>query len=411
MASASTASGISNITAESLSTGLPADAKIWLVGGAVRDQLLGITPKDRDWVVTGATAEQMLAAGFVRADNDFPVFIRPDTGEEYALARVEYKTGCGYKGFEIYAGPDVTLEQDLKRRDFTINAMAQNDNGDIFDPFHGQNDLQNGKIRHVSPAFTEDPLRLLRGARFAARFHRFGFHIAHETHRLMKQMATSGELQALTPSRIWSEMVRALAEPNPEVFFRCLYVTGALKDPSPELGNCLKTDPATNHSVYPAVLENLAKLSRSHQDPIERWAALLLALYQCEPNTDVRKLSERFNAPAAFRDTPQSLVALHDALNDESPLDASTIYQLFETQGALRDPDAYRKTLALAQALHADNGKSARLAAALTAVQQVKPATFLQQGLKGGELGAALKKARISAIRQTTGEPNHEQPD
>ncbi|RTZ59155.1 MAG: hypothetical protein DSZ33_04845, partial [Gammaproteobacteria bacterium] len=253
----------------------------WLVGGAVRDKLLGIPAKDRDWVVVGATPEEMLAAGFTRADADFPVFIHPQTGEEYALARVECKTGCGYKGFEIHAGPDVTLEQDLKRRDFTINAMAMNEDGEVVDPFHGRDDLQNGRIRHVSDAFSEDPLRLLRAARFTARFHRHGFHIAHETHRLMQEMAQSGELRSLTPARIWSEMSRALSEPNPEVFFRVLHSSGALKDVFPELANCLGAD-ARSHQALPELLETLALVAKQTSDPVKRWAALLFLLHQCD---------------------------------------------------------------------------------------------------------------------------------
>ncbi len=377
----------------------------------MRDQLLGISPKDRDWVVTGATPEQMLAAGFLRADSDFPVFIHPHSGEEYALARIEYKTGCGYKGFEVYAGPDVTLEQDLKRRDFTINAMAQDENGEIIDPFRGQDDLQNGIIRHVSPAFAEDPLRLLRGARFAARLHRFGFRIAHETHRLMKQMAASGELQALTPARIWSEMVRALAEPNPEVFFRSLNAAGALKDIFPELNKCLKSVTQTDHASIPAVLATLAEIAKHHRDPVKRWAGLLLAMHQCDPHTDIQKLSKRYNAPAAYRDLPLTLITLQNTLDRQSRLDASTVYLILEQSGALRNPDTFIEVLSLAQTLPGmSRDKLNILAKALAAVQQVSPATFLQQGLKGGELGAALKKAKIAAIHHITG-THDEKPD
>ncbi|RTZ59507.1 MAG: multifunctional CCA tRNA nucleotidyl transferase/2'3'-cyclic phosphodiesterase/2'nucleotidase/phosphatase [Gammaproteobacteria bacterium] len=376
----------------------------WLVGGAVRDKLLGIPAKDRDWVVVGATPEEMLAAGFTRADADFPVFIHPQTGEEYALARVEYKTGCGYKGFEIHAGPDVTLEQDLKRRDFTINAMAMNEDGEVVDPFHGRDDLQNGRIRHVSDAFSEDPLRLLRAARFAARFRRHGFHIAHETQRLMQEMAQSGELRSLTPARIWSEMSRALSEPNPEVFFRVLHSSGALKDVFPELANCLGAD-ARSHQALPELLETLALVAKQTSDPVKRWAALLFLLHQCDTSVDVLEISKRYNAPASYRNLPLALVELSKQLQAPADLDAVSVYRLLESHGALRNPSAFMELLAFSKSLPGANGNAmATLEKALHAVLQVQPEAYIQSGLQAKELGDALKQAKIAAIAQATGE-------
>ncbi|HHO68262.1 MAG TPA: multifunctional CCA tRNA nucleotidyl transferase/2'3'-cyclic phosphodiesterase/2'nucleotidase/phosphatase, partial [Gammaproteobacteria bacterium] len=189
----------------------------YLVGGAVRDELLGLPVKERDWVVVGATPEQMRALGFRQVGRDFPVFLHPETGEEYALARTERKSGHGYTGFTVHASPDVTLEQDLARRDLTINAMAMTPDGELIDPFNGREDLENGLLRHVSPAFVEDPVRILRVARFAARFAKWGFHVAHATHALMRRMVADGEVDYLVPERVWAELEKALATDSPEV--------------------------------------------------------------------------------------------------------------------------------------------------------------------------------------------------
>ena len=201
--------------------------KIYLVGGAVRDQLLDLPVRDRDWVVVGGSGEQLLARGLQAADAEFPVFIDPASGEEYALARREIKTGPGYKGFHIEAGPEVTLEEDLVRRDLTINALARDESGRLIDLFGGREDLDQGLLRHISPAFVEDPVRLLRTARFAARLGRWGFRVAHTTQGLLGQMAASGELRFLRPERVWREMKQALAEDQPWRFFEVLQRSGA----------------------------------------------------------------------------------------------------------------------------------------------------------------------------------------
>ncbi len=208
---------------------------ILLVGGAVRDTLLNRTITEKDYVVIGATREKMLALGFQQVGKDFPVFLHPQTHAEYALARTERKQGQGYTGFVCYAEPDVTLEEDLLRRDLTVNAMAMASNGDIIDPYNGQRDLNNKILRHVSNAFTEDPLRVLRVARFAARYHSYGFTIAPETMALMTKLSRSGELKALSAERIWKEIYRSLEESNPEVFFNVLYQCGALEELWPDL--------------------------------------------------------------------------------------------------------------------------------------------------------------------------------
>ena len=189
--------------------------KVYLVGGAVRDRLLGLEPKERDWVVLGATPEDMIAQGFRPVGKDFPVFLHPETNEEYALARTERKTGPGYHGFTFHAAPDVTLEEDLRRRDLTINAMAMTPQGELIDPFGGEDDLQEGILRHVSPAFREDPVRILRVARFAARFADWGFRVSHSTNALMKKMVAEGEVDALVPERVCTPFVCSIAPMPP----------------------------------------------------------------------------------------------------------------------------------------------------------------------------------------------------
>ena len=209
--------------------------QVYLVGGAVRDQLLGHPYHEKDYVVVGATPEQLLAQGYQPVGKDFPVFLHPETKDEYALARTERKSGQGYHGFEFYTDISVTLEDDLIRRDLTINAIAMDDDGKIYDPYHGHEDLNNKILRHVSDAFAEDPLRVLRVARFAARYHQYGFTIAEETLALMQQLANSGELKALTPERVWKETSRALMERDADVYFETLRQCGALKVLFPEI--------------------------------------------------------------------------------------------------------------------------------------------------------------------------------
>src|SRR3990167_6080610 len=209
--------------------------KIYLVGGAVRDQLLGLPVKEQDWVVVGATIEEMLTAGYRQVGKEFPVFLHPKTGEEYALARMERKINPGYKGFTFDTSKDVTLEEDLSRRDLTINAMAETPEGELVDPFHGKKDLEQKILRHVSPAFAEDPVRILRVGRFLARYAHLGFHIAPETITLMRHMVKVGEVNALVAERVWKELERALGEKNPEKFFEALANCEALAILFPDL--------------------------------------------------------------------------------------------------------------------------------------------------------------------------------
>lgn len=227
--------------------------QIYKVGGAVRDRLLGRTVSEVDWLVVGATPEEMQARGFRPVGADFPVFLHPQTGEEYALARTERKSGRGYGGFTFHASPDVTLEEDLQRRDLTINAIAEDHSGQLIDPYGGQSDLQARLLRHVSPAFAEDPLRVLRVARFAARYAELGFRIAGETLELMRQLARSGELSALTAERSWKEISRALMEPRPDVFIQVLQDCEALAELFPELAATFAMGNATGEHLLRAL--------------------------------------------------------------------------------------------------------------------------------------------------------------
>ncbi|NOX91180.1 MAG: multifunctional CCA addition/repair protein, partial [Gammaproteobacteria bacterium] len=253
--------------------------EIYLVGGAVRDTLLGLEPKEHDWVVVGATPEQLESQGYKQVGKDFPVFLHPKTHEEYALARTERKTAPGYHGFAIHAAPDVTLEEDLLRRDLTVNAIAQTADGQLIDPFNGQQDLADKRLRHVSPAFSEDPIRILRVARFAARFAHLGFNIAPETGELMRDMVNAGEVDALVAERVWTETERALGEKNPARFFEVLRDCGALEKLFPEIERLFgvpqpeKHHPEIDTGVHTLmVLEQAARLSA---DTRVRFAALV----------------------------------------------------------------------------------------------------------------------------------------
>ncbi len=259
----------------------------YLVGGAVRDELLGLPVKDRDWVVVGATPEDMLARGFKQVGADFPVFLHPKTREEYALARTERKQGRGYHGFEVYSAPDVTLEDDLRRRDLTINAMAKSDTGELVDPFHGRDHLAARQLHHVSSAFAEDPLRILRTARFAARFAPQGFTVAGETMALMRDMVRSGEVGHLVPERVWQEIQRALMEQSPTTFFDVLQACGALAVLIPEL-----EQPSTLARAMTAL-----QCCQAHDWPLEvRFAALLSPSAPLPPLTVLRPSRPRTTA-------------------------------------------------------------------------------------------------------------------
>lgn len=303
----------------------------FIVGGAVRDALLGLPVRDRDWVVVGATPEDMLAAGFRPVGKDFPVFLHPETNEEYALARTERKSGHGYKGFTFHTSPDVTLEEDLARRDLTINAMARNETGEITDPFGGQRDLAARVLRHVSPAFAEDPLRILRVARFAARLHEFS--VAPETLTLMQDIVAADEVEHLVAERVWQEIARGLMEDHPQRMFEVLRESGALARLLPEIDAL----PEDQRSALHARLQRAV----ARHAPLEQRWALVLQAFDAET---AREISERLKAPNDARDLAVMLAREAGSLRSEAG-DAETALDMLVRCDALRRPERFAALL------------------------------------------------------------------
>ncbi|KQQ54116.1 2', 3'-cyclic nucleotide 2'-phosphodiesterase [Pseudomonas sp. Leaf127] len=376
--------------------------QIYKVGGAVRDRLLGQPVTDIDWVVVGATGDEMLVKGYRPVGTDFPVFLHPLTGEEYALARTERKSGVGYGGFVFHASPEVTLEQDLIRRDLTINAIAEDKDGNLTDPYGGQHDLEARILRHVSPAFAEDPLRVLRVARFAARYAPRGFSVAPETLALMRQLSESGELKALTPERCWKEISRALMEERPDVFIRVLHECGALKELMPEIEALFgESAPATDTGEH--ALTTL-HLSARHQQPLSvRWAGLLHDLNQAS----IKAINERFRAPRECQELAQ-LVGQHLAHGHQAlTLEPSVLLELLHSFDVYRRPQRFEEFIAACEMdARARPGcedqlyqQAAYLQGAANAARTVPVQPLLEKGLKGQNLGNALKDARLHALQ------------
>ena len=335
--------------------------QIYCVGGAVRDQLLGVPVQDRDWVVVGSTPERMEAHGFKPVGSDFPVFLHPETHEEYALARTERKIAQGYKGFTVYASPEVTLEQDLLRRDFTINAIAQDAQGNLIDPYGGQADLRAGVLRHVSRAFAEDPVRILRAARFVARF---GFSIAPETLELMRSMVGNGEVDALVSERVWQELARGLMEAHPSRFFTALRECGALKKILPEVDGLFGIpQPAHYHPEIDCgihtmmVIDNTAKQNYSLG---VRFAALTHDLgkattpeetlphhtgHEARSVALLKVMSERLRVPADCRELALLVARYHGEIHRVRDLRADTIVKLFDSCDLWRKPERFELIL------------------------------------------------------------------
>ncbi len=335
--------------------------EIYQVGGAVRDRLLGLAVQDHDWVVVGSTPHEMAARGFKPVGADFPVFLHPDTHEEYALARTERKTAAGYKGFKVYAAPEVTLEQDLLRRDFTINAMALDTQGVLIDPHGGQADLKAGILRHVSDAFAEDPVRILRGARFAARF---GFSFAPETLALMRVMVAKGEVDALVAERVWQELARGLMEQQPSRFFTTLRDCGALKKVLPEVDALFGVpQPAHHHPEIDCGIHVMMVLDDTarHQRPLEvRFAALGHDLGKGNTPKDIlprhigheqrsvellHGLCERLRVPADCRELALLTARYHGDIHRAKELRADTIVRLFDSCDLWRKPQRFMQVL------------------------------------------------------------------
>jgi len=379
--------------------------EIYLVGGAVRDKRLGLPVKERDWVVVGATAEEMLALGYQAVGKDFPVFLHPETREEYALARTERKTGAGYTGFATRADPDITLEEDLLRRDLTINAMAETTEGELIDPFNGLEDLKHGVLRHVSPAFPEDPVRILRTARFAARFAHRGFHVAHATNDLMRRMVQNGEITHLVAERVWAELVKALGTQTPVRFFKVLAGCDALGSLFPELAPATSGAGDDTHgqgSVALPVLERAVPLSRR---TTIRFAALACDMDNLQPEGQgedaLASLCERYRVPNACRDLARHAVRHRHPLQGATDLSPESLLGLLNGVDALRRSGRFGELL---QVCAADAAASQRvfnadyLQQALAAVLSVNAEGLQQQGLSGRDIGRALQQQRIEAI-------------
>ncbi|WP_341516943.1 multifunctional CCA addition/repair protein [Citrobacter gillenii] len=399
--------------------------KIYLVGGAVRDALLGLPVKDKDWVVVGATPQEMLDAGYQQVGRDFPVFLHPQTREEYALARTERKSGSGYTGFTCYAAADVTLEADLQRRDLTINALARDDDGEIIDPYNGRRDLENRLLRHVSPAFSEDPLRVLRVARFAARYAHLSFRIADETLALMREMTADGELAHLTPERVWKETENALTTRNPQVFFQVLRDCGALRVLFPEIDALFGVPaPAQWHPEIDTGIHTLMTLSM---------AAML------SPNVDIRfatlchdlgkaltpkalwprhhghgpagvklveQLCQRLRVPNDIRDLAKLVAEFHDLIHTFPILQPKTIVKLFDSIDAWRKPQRVEQIALTSEAdvrgrtgfEAADYPQGRLLREAWQVAQTVPTKEVVEAGFKGPDIREELTRRRIAAV-------------
>jgi len=405
--------------------------KIYLVGGAVRDALLGRVAGDRDYVVVDATPDKMLALGYQPVGKDFPVFLHPQTKDEYALARSERKTAAGYHGFVFHTDADVTLEQDLIRRDFTINAIAQDDDGGLIDPFHGRQDIENKILRHVSPAFGEDPVRILRAARFMARFAPLGFTIAPETLALMRQMVAEGEVDALVSERVWQEMKRALEEPMPSAFIQTLRDCGALKILLPEVDALfgvpqrIEFHPEVDAGLHTQMVCDMAA-TLAPGDALIGFSALTHDLGKAlSPKEDLPKhigheksglaplddVCRRFKVPVEYRDLAEICCREHLNIHRLDELRPGSLHDLLARCDGFRKPDRIAQ---LGLVCEAD--KRGRLGLENTAypsralLEKVHKAalsiTFKDidsTGLHGPQISEAMRRARIKAIAIATG--------
>lgn len=400
--------------------------QVYLVGGAVRDSLLGHPYQEKDYVVVGATPEHMLAQGFQPVGKDFPVFLHPKTKEEYALARTERKSGKGYHGFQFFTDTTVSLEEDLIRRDLTINAIAMDQDGKIYDPYGGQTDLENKTLRHVSEAFAEDPLRVLRVARFAARYSSYGFHIASETLQLMQTMAESGELDALTPERVWKETSRALLEDHADIYFQTLRDCGALKHLFPEIDALFgvpqrpEYHPEVDCGIH--TLMSLQQACKSNYSLDVRFAVLVHDLGKALTPVNelprhimheergvkpVTELCERLKVPTQTRQLALSVCKEHLKCHQIMSLKPGTVWRLLQRLDVLRRPE---RVEAFVQACECDaKGRlgledrpypqAQYMLDAMQVVRSIK-VQDLPENLKGAEIGEMLIQCRIDALTE-----------
>ena len=408
--------------------------KVYLVGGAVRDQLLGLPVKDRDWIVVGAVPATLLSLGYQQVGKDFPVFLNPKTKEEYALARTERKSSAGYTGFICDFSPTITLEQDLIRRDLTINAMAQSEDGEIIDPYGGKQDLENRILRHISPAFSEDPLRVLRVARFAARYHSLGFKIAPETLSLMSGLAQSGELQHLTAERVWLETEKALNEKNPEIYFETLHKTGALRVLFPEIDalygvpNPVKHHPEVDSFIHTMLVLKQA-VNLTENNPIlnksaVRFAAICHDLGKALTPKNIlphhygheqagikptRSLCKRLKVPSYFQELAELTCEFHTHIHKAFELRAETVITLFNRFDVWRKPQRFQEFLQVCLAdtrgrigfENKDYPQIDYINQLLHAANEVDVQQVIADGFEKQEIRNELTKRRILAVKQT----------
>ncbi|ENV33330.1 multifunctional CCA addition/repair protein [Acinetobacter gerneri] len=400
--------------------------QVYLVGGAVRDRILGHPVVEKDYVVVGATPDQLIAQGFQPVGKDFPVFLHPETKEEYALARTERKSGHGYHGFEFFTAPDVSLEEDLIRRDLTINAMAMDDEGQVIDPYHGLEDLNQKILRHVSDAFIEDPLRVLRVARFAARYHAYGFQVADETLDLMRKLAQSGELNTLTPERVWKETSRALMEEHADIYFDVLRQCGALKVLFPEIDALFgvpqrpEYHPEIDCGIH--TLMSLKQACKANYSLDVRYAVLVHDLGKALTPAEelprhimheergiqpVTEISERLHVPTLTKQLALAVCKEHLKCHQAFTLKAGTLWRLLQRLDVLRRPE---RVEAFVQACECDargrlgleNREYPQAKYILEAVNVVRSikASDLPTDVKGPDIGEMLIQRRIEAIAE-----------
>lgn len=397
--------------------------KIYLVGGAVRDQLLGYPVKERDWVVVGATPGQLSNQGYQQVGRDFPVFLHPKTREEYALARTERKTSPGYYGFTCEFNPQVTLEDDLARRDLTINAIAMDSDGLLIDPYHGQDDLHNKMLRHVSPAFVEDPVRVLRVARFAARYHHLGFKLADETRILMYSMVKRGELEHLVSERVWQELHGSLQERNPELFIDTLRLCGALRVVLPELDalfgipNTCYYHPEIDSGIH--TLMSLTSAVAMSDDPMIRFATLTHDLGKaCTPMNAwpahhgheelglavLEGMCKRLRIPTDYRKFALTAMRFHLKIHRLYELRANTIVNILEQTDAFRRRQRFDKLLVVCEADAQGTGRPVDYQQAqqwrclLDECAKISAQTLITQGYKGDAIKTGLHQHRVACV-------------
>jgi tRNA nucleotidyltransferase (CCA-adding enzyme) len=381
--------------------------EIYLVGGAVRDRLLGLPVREQDWVVVGATPEEMLSLGYTPVGKDFPVFLHPETKDEYALARTERKTGPGYTGFATCADPNITLEQDLLRRDLTINAMAETPDGELIDPYKGRDDLANGVLRHVSPAFSEDPVRILRVARFAARFAHMGFHVAHTTNALMREMVESGEIDHLVAERVWAELDKTLRTKTPAQFFKVLLGCNALARLFPEM-EIADNGGNNGHGHREIELPVLKYAVSSSDKTVIRFAALICDIDNSNPlGLDYKAftgLCERHRIPNAFRELAGMALQHRTRVHRLAGSTAAEILDLLTTLDAFRREERFSDFLSVCETEARSTDHTLQNYAPATRLQQARQVALDVKvdttGSSGKEIGEKIRKARIEAIEK-----------